>query len=184
MRCLFLIIIFFIFTASSIAGPFGTDMGDKKDKFHGLRQMNDGGYQTQSIPKPNPIFENYLLYFENSGLHTIKAASKSYSRAELNSAKVCYSNLENSLTEKYGAPSDSTANLSYVEKSKLPPVTIWNKNLPDNLASIELVLYSGGQQNIVLLTYIYKNGQEKRNIDALKKKEQQTRQEQINKDTL
>lgn len=97
------------FSALSIAGPFGLEMGssltDLKKQIP-LKPENTGLYTTQSVPTPHPDFQSYnLIISPNHGLCKIIALSKNISTSIYGSELINkFSNIESALTNKYGTP--------------------------------------------------------------------------------
>lgn len=166
------------FSALSMAGPFGLEMGsslaDLKKQIT-LKPENIGLYTTQSVPIPHPDFQLYkLIISPNHGLCKIIAFSKNISTSIYGTELVSkFSNIESALTTKYGNPK---------KFDNLQPGSIWNepqdwmmgllkrertlsslwtkeeRTLPDNLQAIEIkAIAASTEQAGLMLTYEFTN---------------------------
>ena len=104
------------------AGPFGTEMGDKPEKFG--KTFNDLSPERGirvTPPKQHSTFTIYELRFADDGLASVTALSDYYKRDRFASgAKSDYATLKKQLTEKYGQP--------LKEPSIFPKASIWAKS--------------------------------------------------------
>lgn len=127
-------LIVFMATDISIAGPFGTNMGDNEQKFSGLNLVNIfpnniKEYSTKTVPNPHKIFEIYMLTFVNGGLARIEGFKEFTPEDGENSFSDCFNSIFIRLKDKYGAPNEKTNG-----------VANWNKKLSDNLSNIRLLI--------------------------------------------
>lgn len=150
-----------LISAPAFAGPFGTEMGDKPEKFKSLMEVIPGfSYGATSLPKTHTEFSSYSLFFAPSGLAFINASTGD--KFDEKKAKKKTVEIKKQLIEKYGSPAE--------DKEQF---VIWNKNLPANIESIILMCYKKEFQYRIELKYWYKNFKEykeairKNNIDAL-----------------
>lgn len=167
------------------AGPFGTEMGDKPEKFG--KTFNDLSPERGirvTPPKQHSTFTIYELRFADDGLASVTALSDYYKRDRFASgAKSDYATLKKQLTEKYGQPqiteylksggiydkdSEFAASLYYKERFHF---ATWSNNLPDNLIEITLGIMGVSSDSVILgLVYKYKNHP---NLEKSKEKIQQ-----------
>lgn len=58
-----LLTLILVFSSAGIiyAGPFGTNMGDQKEKFQDLEQTGEDSFETLNMGKNHPDFGLYLL---------------------------------------------------------------------------------------------------------------------------
>lgn len=169
---------FFALAGLAVAGPFGTEMGQTPEQFKGLTKENipvdpkiGSQYVTNSLPKTNPLFQNYTLIFGKVGLAKVIAKSKFFlNDINGNEIKKAYAQLKEQLTKKYGEPKsydflhadskwseekDFLMSLSVQERTLL---SIWDKNLPDNISTILLQAVGLSPLNGALyLSYEYEN---------------------------
>lgn len=177
MKIIFTLLSVFMFFASlSYAGPFGTTMGDSPDKYTDLKntKTNQFGierYLTSKMPKMHSSFENYLLDFGNAGLVSVVAVSEIFDndRAGIR-VRNSYDTLKKQLSEKYGSPrvlemlspnsiwkKENEFINSIVHNERVHGCQ-WEKNLPDNLKEIKLMIYGESHDRArILLSYKYIN---------------------------
>lgn len=177
MKIIFTLLSAFMFFASlSYAGPFGTTMGDSPDKYTDLKntKTNQFGierYLTSKMPKMHSSFENYLLDFGNAGLVSVVAVSEIFDndRAGIR-IRNSYDTLKKQLSEKYGSPlvlemlspnsiwkKENEFINSIVHNERVHGCQ-WEKNLPDNLKEIKLMIYGESHDRArILLSYKYIN---------------------------
>jgi len=191
MRYLFVIILLFSSIISPqivIAGPFGTEMGEQKEKFQDIKPLDNTGfpgevYYVNRMPKSHSDFEKYILIFGSEGLAAICAVSQSFINDSYGTqSRNLYDKLKEQLTEKYGAPK-SFEQLKYnsiwkeprefitsIEKHERQHGCEWTGNLPNNIKRIRIVISaSSSSSSAVNLFYTYTNydnlEQQKLNID-------------------
>lgn len=175
---------FFSLAGMAVAGPFGTEMGQKPEQFTGLRKT-DGGehfalYFTDTLPKKNSFFPYYTLAFGKDGLALVTGISKEYKNDAYGAAvREDYEIIKKQLTKKYGEPEsfDFLKSQSIWSKDRDFAMSLfknerrlesfWVKNLPDNLESIHLyAMASSPSETSFLVVYEYKNFDKIRKADA------------------
>lgn len=140
----------------SLAGPFGTEMGDARDKYKGLKNSGNLYYEAFEVPRPHSRLSRYLLGFSKTGLSRVIGFTEFERDAEGYKGLALYRSLLKALTEKYGEPGSTGGNISGSYWTK--GMATWDRNLPDNLKSIMLSLYSQDGYNSRLdVFYVYKN---------------------------
>lgn len=140
----------------AIAGPFGTQMGDVPDKYPDLARVPENLFSTTAVPKPHSRLDSYRLGFYQGGLDRVVAFTEYERDAEGRKAAPLFNSLRKDLTEKYGKPARSGGNMFGSLWTK--GMTVWEGDLPDDLARIILALHSGdGVKSSVSLIYIYRN---------------------------
>lgn len=150
----FFVLIIFIFSANiTVAGPFGTSMGDNESKFNNLKLMNtfpNGSreYSTSNVPTPYSGLDRYILTFNNNGLSKVEGFREFSYRDGADNLFNYFDKIFNQLKNKYGK-----ANVSKKGYGE------WTKKLPDNLAKIRVFILPDERKNraIVFLEYTYKN---------------------------
>lgn len=179
MKRVLLIVLFVAFMIElAQAGPFGTEMGEDISKFRDLAPLSSQdstiqNYITDWLPRKNSVFTSYSLSFWNDKLVKIMALGAQHERdAHGTQVKTEYDDLKAALIKKYGKP------VRIIEKMLVDNTVLskpeyfvysiyegkrlhgcrWEKDLPDNLACINLLIFSpNGRQASILLTYKYKN---------------------------
>ena len=96
--------IFFLSAQACLAGPFGTNMGDKKEQYKNLTPAGDDAYMTRDVPLPHSAFEEYHLFFGESGLNAVAARSVYKNDKFGTSAQNEYIKIKKQLISKYGEP--------------------------------------------------------------------------------
>ncbi len=175
-RVLFICFILIFLPRNIYCGPFGTDMGDAKEKFKDLQSYSEPGiegenFKTAFMPKRHSLFEQYILTFGTSGLARIICVSPiikddSYG---LNAVKK-YDTLKSQLSKKYGAPEakeflqpgsiwkNPNEFAASIEKKERVHFSQWNHIDKDNLNQISLGIISQGFNSLaVILEYRYNN---------------------------
>lgn len=166
---------FFALAGLAVAGPFGTEMGQKPEDFQDLEKINESGYSTSyfttNVPKQNSFFTGYGLTFGKNGLALVIGTSDSYENDAYGThVKKDYEILKNQLTKKYGKPEsfdflksqsiwnkDRDFAMSLL-KNERKLESFWVENLPDNIASIHLrATASSPTETSFRLVYEYKN---------------------------
>lgn len=178
----FLSVLFLLLLAAPAwAGPFGTEMGDKPEKY---QIFVDSGYfkLAKTMPKQHSAFDQYFLCFGAEGLEAVSGSTEK--STNIQEILKSYETLKAELQKKYGDPADMHEYLSsekeFQEQIELlkgalsgerKHETVWNKNLPDNLADIKLWVAADSDRKKlgVMLLYRYKNfkSDNQRNMDAL-----------------
>ena len=150
-----------LMTNSAYAGPFGTEMGDKPEKFESLTPVVPGyRYITNTLPKTHTDFSKYQLSFAPSGLAFVGAFTDE--KFDEKQAKKNLTEIKKQLIEKYGQPQEDKEIF-----------VMWKDNLPNGLASIILATLKKDFKHRIELRYLYKIHKEaveaikKKNIDAL-----------------
>ncbi len=96
--------IFFLSAQACLAGPFGTNMGDKKEQYKNLTPAGDDAYMTRDVPLPHSAFKQYFLCFGGSGLNAVAALSEYKNDKFGTSAQNEYIKIKKQLISKYGTP--------------------------------------------------------------------------------
>lgn len=170
---------FFSLAGLAVAGPFGTEMGQTPEQFKDLKKEEVKGpaaevyssYTTDTLPKMNPIFVQYTLVFGKEGLAKVIAHTEIFKDDRYGKqVQEDYATLLNQLTKKYGKPKkyDFLKDGSYWNKDKdfvmglytgeRSLAAFWEKNLPDNIAGISLLVNGSSPVHSYLsLIYEYKN---------------------------
>lgn len=197
---------FFSLAGMAVAGPFGTEMGQKPDQFTNLERVEISGplekvfslYITDTLPKMNPLFQKYHLIFGKDGLARIDASSETYKDDAYGvHVRNSYDIIKKQLIKKYGEPKsydflrkDSiwTREKDFViglYKGERHLSSIWKTNLPDNISRILLLVHGNSpEESYLSLAYEYKNYDEiQKKIDEVKKKLKEMR-EKIGEDAL
>lgn len=189
---LFPTILLLLISTVSYAGPFGTRMGEPKDDFSNLTQIetNKPGiemYYTSHMPKRHSLFQQYILTFGDAGLVSVSAISKAFDNDRAaKGALRAYDSLKKQLTEKYGKPEsleffrpdgiwkkDGDFAMSLLRNERQHACD-WTNNLPDDLKLIRLMVI-GESSDCVKVGLLY----EYTNVDMAK-----AIQENIEKDSL
>lgn len=162
-------------SCAALAGPFGTEMGQKPEAFSGLREIDKTAfytsYATSIVPRKNTLFPDYSLTFGEDGLALVVGVSKEYKNdAYGTQVREDYEKIKKQLTEKYGQPEsfDFLKRKSIWNKDRYFATSLfkkerrlesfWTKNLPDNLESIHLyATASSPSETSFSLIYEYKN---------------------------
>lgn len=119
-----LLALILIFSSAGIiyAGPFGTNMGDQKEKFQDLEQTGDASFETLNMGKNHPDFGLYLLEIpQKYGLVSVSACSHiikndSYGTA----AKNLFDKIKEQLVSTYG---NNTKKIDFLKNG-----SIWTQN--------------------------------------------------------
>lgn len=142
--------------AGSLAGPFGTAMGDAPEKYGNLKRSRHNLYDAERIPMPHSGLDRYQLGFGKTGLDRVVAFTDYEQDPEGVKATPLYQDLRKALTEKYGKPSATEGNMAGSRWTK--GMAVWDKELPADLGKIILSIRSdNGRDSIVTIIYIYKN---------------------------
>lgn len=86
-------------------GPFGLEMGVKKDEYPcPLQELKPGWYKADEVPKPHSAFEYHVLQFSPcSGLSWIKAVGKTITTNDFGtSLQNAFDEMKEKLSKKYG----------------------------------------------------------------------------------
>ena len=158
-------------------GPFGLEMGLRKEQYPGsLQEVQPGLYQTSEVPKPHSALEFHVLQFgPSSGLAWIKAIGKTIETNELGtSLESAFDEMKKKLLKTYG----SSENISYLMEG-----SIWSeprdwmqgllngermlaarweahshKQLPDQLSTVFLVAQATDTSSgYIAIEYAFKN---------------------------
>jgi len=176
LRIIIICICILFFPNNIYCGPFGTDMGDKKEKFKDLKPYTEQGiegenFKTFLLPKNHSLFEQYILTFGSSGLARIICVTPilrddSYGFTAIKR----YDTLKNQLSKKYGSPEvkeflqpgsiwKEPNNFAIsIQKKERVHFSRWDNISKDNLSSISLGIISQGFNSLaVVLEYRYNN---------------------------
>ena len=158
-------------------GPFGLEMGLRKDQYPGsLQELKPGTYQTNEVPKPHSAFDLHLLQFgPSSGLAWIKAIGKTIEANDFGtSIESAFDEMKKKLVKTYG----ESENISYLMEG-----SIWSeprdwmqgllcgermlaarweadshKQLPNQLSSVFLVAQATDTSSgFIAIEYAFKN---------------------------
>lgn len=163
MKALFFFFCMMVIPSSVFAGPFGTNMGDKKEEYlkYNLHSFAHGSLiKTMFPPVRHPDFDSYELWFQEDGLCHVHAKSASY---DLNTGEVAriYKKIKEQL-RKYGIPSEihECPNipgyfLSYMLDGGSHE-TIWT-NPSGDIAEIKLAIIVDGAYFYLTIDYYYAN---------------------------
>lgn len=116
--------------AITVTGPFGANMGDKPDKYSD-RQRDGDSFVVNTMPSPNPLFENYILSFnDDSGLYKITVNSSVIEDGIKNVAKTSefVEKAVQELKKEYGSP---------LFQNEI--AVLWGKGLPDDLKNVMII---------------------------------------------
>ena len=160
----------------AVAGPFGTEMGDRPEKFSGMIKYDDH-YETSEVPSPHSLLKSYSLEFtKSSELFAVSGITALYLN-DITGVEVqtAYDQLKKDLISKYGKPVvqealDSRSSLRSndqfslgIYKKERTHSSFWvdgiTGKLPDDLYSIALMIVTprGEKDPAVILRYSYKN---------------------------
>lgn len=104
-KTIFSILMFVVFAATTAhAGPFGTNMGDPKEKFSIKLDRGDDMYTLESVPQKHPDFEsNYAVISAQYGLVKIMATSQRFNNDSYgNQATGLFDKIYKQIKTKYG----------------------------------------------------------------------------------
>ena len=106
LGCLLTMAVAFVFLnpCPSLAGPFGTNMGDAKEKFKNLIDAGDNNYLTRDVPLRHSVFAEYFLLFGENGLNGVIAQSTYKNDRFGIQAQNAYKKVKEQLIKKYGEP--------------------------------------------------------------------------------
>lgn len=170
--------VFLLFLVPGIlnAGPFGTKMGDAKETYLDLQEVNQNEpgfemYYTTKVPKRHSLFQAYILKFGNTGLVSVSGFSKSFDNDRYGRGALrAYDNIKKQLTEKYGVSKNFeflNQNGLWKDEDEFAMSLVhnerqhgceWTKNLPDDLKLIRLMLIGESSDSIKIgLLYEYTN---------------------------
>ena len=99
-------------------GPFGLEMGLKRDEYLGsLQEVKPGYYQAAEVPKPHSSFEFHILEFgPSSGLSWIKAIGKTIETNDFGTPiESAFEEMKTKLVKTYGA----SENISYLMEGSI-----------------------------------------------------------------
>lgn len=99
-------------------GPFGLEMGLKRDEYLGsLQEVKPGLYQAAEVPKPHSSFEFHILEFGPScGLSWIKAIGKTIETNDFGTPiESAFEEMKKKLVKTYGA----SENFSYLMEGSI-----------------------------------------------------------------
>lgn len=170
---------FFSLVGWAVAGPFGTEMGQKPEQFTSLKEIEVPGpnaeiysfYETDTLPKMNTFFDRYKLLFGKNGLARVTAFSKIYKDDGYGyQVQEIFYLLKKQLTKKYGKPKSydflekgSKWNkdkdfIMAINSGERDLAAVWKTDLPNNIASIVLEVKAQSPTSSYLsLVYKYKN---------------------------
>lgn len=173
MKKIFITIIVCIFLSTTVmAGPFGTNMGDTKEKYSNLVKGNSyNNYLTGIVPQKHEDFLFYSLVFSQKyGLVKITAISHPIENDNYgDKAKELFSKIRGQLRNKYGKEKNFYDFLNHgsiwkepkywsmgIRKNERTYSAFWDiNNNEDNVKSILLKVVSGENQNAISLSYEY-----------------------------
>ena len=175
MRILTLLVCLFLVTPAW-AGPFGTEMGDKPEKFSNLKNIEKykeiNVYSTANPPQKHASFDKYdLLFDDDAGLVIVLATTQDYRDDRYgHAAKSEYKMLKAQLTKKYGKPTCAEwLNVGSIwnqpqyfavsiNKNERQHLCVWSDDLSDDLEGVELEIKAiNSSTTHVVLQYTYKN---------------------------
>lgn len=184
------IVMILLSCGAAYAGPFGTEMGMKKEQLKGrLEGKGRNGFFLYTPPKKHSNFTAYGVTFVGDSLTQVSAA-RTEPMSKIIEMRKIFERIKKQLTEKYGQPaasaeemrrteqeSASSESVAYIIRNdkgeatsyimarpnsvNFPQGCRWSNNLPDNLSSILLSLDTESDGNLsLILLYIYQNGSE------------------------
>ncbi|MBZ2172175.1 hypothetical protein [Nitratidesulfovibrio sp. SRB-5] len=173
-----LLVVMLWFAVPAMAGPFGTNMGDRLEKFPGAVASGDTPfwYSMTNVPKPHSLFESYLAgVHPEIGLAVIVGLSHTFRNDRFGSSvRTSFDSLKKQLDSIYGEgklldvlrygsiwkePNEWVASISHNERTY---ACYWTKSgkarLKDNIDGIMLsVKAQSGDSAYIVLRYEYEN---------------------------
>ena len=173
LGCLLTMAVAFVFLnpCPSLAGPFGTNMGDAKEKFKNLIDAGDNNYLTRDVPLRHSVFAEYFLLFGENGLNGVIAQSTYKNDRFGIQAQNAYKKVKEQLIKKYGEPEikeflregalfkDDSEFVMSLYKSERVHACVWELKKPiDNIKCITLLLSGEGVSTCnIIISYSYLN---------------------------
>jgi hypothetical protein len=174
MKRSLLLCLLFLIPVASYSGPFGLEMGmplAELSKVTTLKLEAPFIYSTPRVPKLHPDFDNYLLKVTpDHGLCKIVTSTMVKTSAYGTEIIEKFNSLDGALTTKYGTPErldflkvgsiwgEPRFWMMGLYKNERILMSSWEKDLPDNLASIDLSANSLGlDMALVRISYNFKN---------------------------
>lgn len=175
-KTIFSALMFVVFAiTAAYAGPFGTNMGDPKEKFGGLTEEKKDRYVTKNLPINHPdIDEYYLTISPEHGLVKISAYTKPFvNDAYGTQARSKFDELYSQLKAKYGKESKKFDFLEVgsiweepqywakgIEQNERYYCAFWEtgkrKNNETDIESVVLDIMAFPDRTIIRMSYEYK----------------------------